>query len=60
MQSLYLFEDEEENRFLAIITDSKFYDNCIAKGLRPVRALEVGDVDSVWPTDILFSEDMLS
>ena len=60
-KTLYLFEDEEENRFMAIITMKEFYEYCIVRSLKPIVATELGEDGSpLWPTDILFSEDMLS
>lgn len=59
MQTLYLFEDEDENRFMAIITTKEFYESCVRHNLNPAGSIDIYSDLTVWPTDILFSEDML-
>lgn len=59
MQTLYLLEDKDENRLMAIITTKEFYEACIKRELRPVGSIDIYSDLTFWPTDILFSEDML-
>lgn len=49
MQTLYLFEDEDENRFMAIIT-KEFYESCVRHNLNPAGSIDIYSDLTVWET----------